>query len=181
LPGVTVPVLGNNPPYALPVVERVFYGDSQIMVDEPEETTLKELERLTGKTYTYTPTQSVSVSPARVPMYVTACIQQTAIAAYNALHCQDWARIDMRMDEQGELYVIDVNLEPAIAPEYALARSAYAAGWSYEQLVNRILAHAIERYPHLAQPTQSAIVGADGNGRWAWIEHPVATSDYMSQ
>jgi len=57
------------------------------------------------------------------------------------------------------VYILDVNLEPAIAPEYALAKAARAAGWTYIELVNRILEHAIERYPHLRDP------GQPGNGR----------------
>jgi D-alanine-D-alanine ligase len=156
----TVPVLGNCPPYALPIVERVFYGDCHIMLDEPEETTLKELERLTGETYEFVPTQSVSVAPADLPPDVTARIQQIAVATYTALHCQDWARIDLRMDAQGNVYVIDVNLEPAIAPDYAMARSAQAAGWSYARLVNTILDHALERYPQFVRAAQPAFVPA---------------------
>jgi D-alanine-D-alanine ligase len=145
----TVPVLGNYPAYALPIVERQFFGECHIMLDEPEETTLRQLERLTGRTYTYVPTQSISVSPADLPPEDAACIQQVSVAAYTVLHCQDWARIDLRMDARGEVYVIDMNLEPAIAPEYAMANAARAAGWAYTELVNRILEHALERYPYL--------------------------------
>ncbi len=149
----TVPVLGNEPPYALPVVERVFLGDCHIMLDEPEETTLRALERLTGKPYVFTPTESRSVAPADLPATVTEAIQQTSLAAYSYLQCQDWARVDLRMDAAGQIYVIDVNLEPAIAPDYAMGISARAHGWTYAELVNNILNHALARYPHL-QPQQ---------------------------
>jgi D-alanine-D-alanine ligase len=166
----TVPVLGNTPPYALPVVERQFFGGCHIMLDEPEETTLRELERLTGQTYSYTPTQSISVSPADLPPDVTARIQQISVAVYTVLGCRDWARIDLRMDARGGVYVIDVNLEPAIAPEYAMAKSAQAAGWTYPQLVNGILNHAIERYPQLRQPAQPIFAGMARE----WQRKPVA-------
>ncbi len=169
----TVSVLGNCPPYALPVVERVFSGDCRIMLDEPEKTTLKELERLSGQTHDYTPTQSVSEAPAELPPDVTARIQQTAVAAYTVLHCRDWARIDLRMGARGELYVIDVNLEPAIAPEYALARSARALGWTYSQLVNRILDHAIERYPQLPQPGHMSLAAIVGESQRVSLVDPV--------
>jgi D-alanine-D-alanine ligase len=76
-------------------------------------------------------------------------LQQTAVAAYQALGCRDWARIDLRMDKQGTIYILDVNLEPGIAPDYVLFKSARAAGWTYNDLINRILTHAVERYPHL--------------------------------
>jgi len=153
----TVPVLGNEPPYALPVVERVFLGDCHIMLDEPEETTLRELERLTGEPYLFTPTESRSVAPADLPDDVTEAIQQISVAAYRSLQCQDWARVDLRMDAQGRIYIIDVNLEPAIAPDYALAISARAHGWTYAELVNRILDHALARHPHLPAQHRPAV------------------------
>jgi D-alanine-D-alanine ligase len=153
----TVPVLGNEPPYALPVVERVFLGDCHIMLDEPEETTLRVLERLTGQPYTFTPTESRSVAPADLPDDVTEAIQAISVAAYGTLQCQDWARVDLRMDARGQITVIDVNLEPAIAPDYAMALSARAYGWTYAELVNRILDHALARHPHLLPHQRPAV------------------------
>ena len=35
------------------------------------------------------------------------------------------------------------------APDYVVNKSAIAAGWSYAELIGRILNHATERYPHL--------------------------------
>jgi D-alanine-D-alanine ligase len=148
----TVCVLGNNPPYALPIVERLFFGESRVLFDEPEAAIVQALEHVTGKSYHYTSAQSVSVAPAAISGFAKARIQRIAIAAYKVLRCRDWARIDFRMNAQGEVFIIDVNLEPAIGPDYALAMSASAAGWTYERLVNQILNHAIERYPHLSRP-----------------------------
>jgi D-alanine-D-alanine ligase len=158
----TVPVLGNHPPYALPVVERMFLGDCHIILDAPELATLRELERLTGQTYSYPADHSISAAPADVPEVLTARIQQAAASAYRRLECQDWARVDLRMDPDANIYIIDVNLEPAIAPDYALAVSARAAGWSYTELVNRILGHALERYPHLRQHASATAPRAAG-------------------
>jgi hypothetical protein len=53
------------------------------------------------------------------------------------------------MDRDENLYVLEVNLEPGIAPDYVFPKMAYAAGWTYPELINRILNHAIDRYPHL--------------------------------
>lgn len=152
----TVPVLGNDPPYALPVVERIYYGDVKIQLDEPEPSTLSLYRQMMGHEPDYTEVDNQSVAPADLSAEATAHIQSLAVAAFRALGCRDWARIDLRMDHKNRVYILDVNLEPAITPDYALAKSAYATGWSYQQLVNRILNHAAARYPHLRQNPDSS-------------------------
>ncbi len=148
----TVSVLGNTPPYVLPIVERKYYGDIHIQLDEPEHTTL-EFYRGLGHTASepleYTLVDSQSVAPADITAAQRAQIERICVAAYQLFTCADWARLDLRMDDAGNCFIFDVNLEPAIAPDYAVARAAYAAGWTYTQLVNTILQHAVERYPQL--------------------------------
>jgi D-alanine--D-alanine ligase len=149
----TVPVLGNNPAYALPVVERIYGGDIHIQLDGPEPSTLAFYQQVMGKDPDFTPYDCQSVAPAPLTKKQTKYIQAITVATYQTLSCRDWARIDLRMDNQGQSYIIDVNLEPALTPEYALGKSAAAAGITFTELVNRILAHAVERYPHLRQQT----------------------------
>jgi D-alanine-D-alanine ligase len=154
----TVAVIGNTPPYALPVGEILFFGKVPIRLDEPDMEHFEMLKQITGQhDMEYIGMESRSVTPADVSREVAERIQQTAIAAYNAIGCADWARVDMRMDHDGNLYVLEVNLEPGIAPDYVFARMAYAAGWTYTEMINRILNHAVERYPHL-QPTTALLV-----------------------
>jgi D-alanine-D-alanine ligase len=148
---LTISVLGNTPPYALPIVERLYFGDVRIQLDEPEPATLELYEQITSRELKYTVVNGKSVAPADLTGDEVARIQAVTIAAFQILGCRDWARIDLRMDEQGNVYILDVNLEPAIGPEYAVATAALAAGWTYTELVNRILEHAIDRYPHLKQ------------------------------
>jgi D-alanine-D-alanine ligase len=94
--------------------------------------------------------ESRSNVPAGLPPELEERIQQTAIDGFNAIGCKDWARVDLRMDREGRLYVLEVNLGPGIASDCIFARCAFAAGWSFNQLVNTILNHAVERYPHLS-------------------------------
>ncbi len=147
----TVPVLGNNPPYALPVVERIYGGDIHIQLDGPEPSTLAFYQEVMGEDPDFTEYDCRSVAPAPLSKKQTKHIQAITVAAYQTLSCRDWARIDLRMDHQGRAYILDVNLEPTLTPEYALGKSAAAAGMTFNELVNRILAHALERYPHLRQ------------------------------
>ncbi len=154
----TVAVLGNAPAYALPVAEIHFFGRVPIRLDEPEIEHFEMLKDITGQhDMEYVGMESKSIAPANVPPELAERIQRTAIAAYNAIGCQDWARVDLRMDKDGNLYVLEVNLEPGIAPDYVLPKMGYAAGWDYNLLINQILNHAIERYPQLTERTLLAV------------------------
>lgn len=145
----TVSVLGNTPPYALPIAELLFFGEKPIRLDEPDVSTFERLKQVKGQELEYIPMESKSVAPADVPLELAHRIEQVAIAAYQVTGCLDWARIDLRMDSDGTIYILDINLEPGIAPDYVVNTSAVAAGWSYDKLIGRILDHAIERYPDL--------------------------------
>ncbi len=145
----SVTVLGNRQAYALPVAELLFHGSKPIRLDEPDWSTFERLKRLSARDLTFRPMETHSVAPADLPPDLAARIQAVAITAFKATGCQDWARIDLRMDSAGAIHVLDINLEPGIGPDYIVFKSAQATGWSYTELINRILQHAIERYPHL--------------------------------
>jgi D-alanine-D-alanine ligase len=60
----------------------------------------------------------------------------------------DVARVDFRLDssDDNKPYILEINPLPGLNPEYSdLAIEASADGWSYEELVNRILDEAAER------------------------------------
>lgn len=62
----------------------------------------------------------------------------------------------MRHGPDDELYVIELNPIAGIDPTYWLAKAAYAAGWSYAGLVNRILDYAIQRTMSASVATNAA-------------------------
>jgi D-alanine-D-alanine ligase len=69
-------------------------------------------------------------------------------AMFRVTGCQDVARIDFRLDgnDNDKPYILEINPLPGLNPEYSdLCIEAKAYGWSYEELVNRILEEAIER------------------------------------
>lgn len=73
-------------------------------------------------------------------------IQSTALRAYRALGCRDYARVDMRLDPTtGELYVLEVNPNPDLADSCAFAASAAASGRTYPQLICELIAISLER------------------------------------
>ena len=68
------------------------------------------------------------------------------MAAYTALGLRDYGRIDLRVTPKGEIYVIEANPNPWLAPEAELAIAAAAAGRNYARLVGEIADRALSRY-----------------------------------
>jgi len=66
-------------------------------------------------------------------------IQHLAKRVYRALGLSGYARIDLRMDEQGGLYVLEANPNPQIARDEDFADSAESADYRYEDLLKELL------------------------------------------
>ena len=70
-------------------------------------------------------------------------------ATFRVTGCLDVARIDFRLDahDEDKPYILEINPLPGLNPGYSdLAIEAKADGWTYAELVNRILTEAVERY-----------------------------------
>jgi D-alanine-D-alanine ligase len=77
--------------------------------------------------------------PARIDESLATRIRETALAAYGALGCRDWARVDIRLDGEGAPHVLEVNPLPGIIPD-PIANSCFpcaarAAGMTYDELI----------------------------------------------
>lgn len=89
---------------------------------------------------------TVPVCPAKISQRQQQKIQHTAIRAYEAMGCRDYARVDMRVDKSGRVYVLEVNPNPDLSPNGSgFARSANSFGWTYGQLINNIVESAFKR------------------------------------
>ena len=66
-------------------------------------------------------------------------MQRIAKRAYRALDLSGCARIDLRMDGEGRVYVLEANPNPNMAYGEDFAESAEAAGVSYERLLERVM------------------------------------------
>lgn len=61
------------------------------------------------------------------------------LAAWRVVGGRGYGRVDLRADDDGRLFLLDVNPNPDLAPSAGLARMAAAAGWSYVDLIRRIV------------------------------------------
>jgi D-alanine-D-alanine ligase len=68
-----------------------------------------------------------------------ARLQHLCKRAYRALELSGYARIDLRVDEAGNPWVLEANPNPQIARGEDFAASAEAAGMSYEAVLQRII------------------------------------------
>jgi D-alanine-D-alanine ligase len=66
------------------------------------------------------------------------------------LRIRDWSRIDVRLDEKGEPNILEVNPLPGILPDpednSCLPKAARTAGYTYSQLIHRVVDEACARY-----------------------------------
>jgi D-alanine-D-alanine ligase len=73
-----------------------------------------------------------------------------ALAAWRALRCRDGGRIDIRYDAESRPHFIEVNPLAGLRPEYSdMCFIAEREGVSYQELIGKIMASFLARYPHL--------------------------------
>jgi len=88
---------------------------------------------------------SNAVCPANVTGEENKHIYTTAMLAFQRLAGCGYARVDMRMDETGELNIIEINPNPDISPDAGAAFQAKAAGMSYTRFIDTIVKLGMEK------------------------------------
>jgi D-alanine-D-alanine ligase len=66
-------------------------------------------------------------------------IQALCLAAFRALGCRGWGRVDLMLDRAGSPYLLEVNTAPGMTDHSLVPMAARAAGLAYEDLCLRIL------------------------------------------
>jgi len=83
------------------------------------------------------------VVPARIKMEAYQKAQEIGVAAHTCLGCRGFSRVDMRMDEDGEIFVLEVNTIPGLTEKSLLPKAARAAGINFLELCVKILSSAL--------------------------------------
>jgi len=131
-------ILGNEEPEALPLVEldlsKLPEGMPRIAGYEV---------KFDVRTEAYRKTKS---APARdLDEETTERIQSAALTAYQALKLRDYGRIDLRIAENGRVYVIEANPNPWLDPTAEFAMAAKEGGRSYNDVIGEIVELAMRR------------------------------------
>ena len=127
-----VSILGNDKPEALPVVEL----DLSKLPDGIPRIAAADVKWGKG-TKAYRDTKSASASDLSEETMAT--LQQTAVAAYQALELRDYGRVDMRLQADGRVHVIEVNPNPWLSSRAEFAMAARKSGRTYNQLIEEII------------------------------------------
>lgn len=91
--------------------------------------------------------ESIKVEkPAKIDKKLETLISEMALDVYNIFDCHDYAKIEFRVDKNGNPYVIELNPNPPIATDDFTAMAAKLAGYSYKDLVEEIIWMAVQRY-----------------------------------
>lgn len=133
-----VGVLGNAQAKALPPIEVDFTG-----FPEGEPRVLGQKAKWDKRSKEYKGTKSVLVT---LPDELRARLQKVAVDAYRALRVRDYGRVDLRLTDTGDIYVLEVNASCYLERSSEFAMAAAAAGLPYPQLIERIVELARDRY-----------------------------------
>ncbi len=86
--------------------------------------------------------------PAELPQKTVLLAQQYALKATEVMGTRDYARVDMRMNKKGELFILEVNPNPNLSEGTGIARSAEAAKLRFSDLLKEITESALGRAHH---------------------------------
>ncbi|HEX7024820.1 MAG TPA: ATP-grasp domain-containing protein [Gemmatimonadales bacterium] len=73
-------------------------------------------------------------------------IERICRTAFHALWLRDYARIDIRLTESDEVWVLEANANPFISHGHEIANAAEKAGMPYPQFIQRLVDEAMARY-----------------------------------
>jgi D-alanine-D-alanine ligase len=134
---IYVPLLGNHPRRNLPLTE-IHYGKA-----------FEGRPRILTYRAKWEPQSAECLDSASQPASLPASLQrrcvEVAMAAFEALGCRDYGRVDLRLDSSGAPYVIDINPNCDLHPQSGFAKAASAAGISYPDLAWHLVELALER------------------------------------
>ncbi len=140
----TVAIVGNQNPQVMPVV--------QIKIDGKL--------KLNDKFYTFariTSDRLEYICPAKISAELKKKLDDLALKVYRSVECRDFGRVDFRVDNDGNPYVLEINPLPSLSTEDVFMLIAKDIGITYEQMIGKILDAALKRNGFPAEPDPALI------------------------
>jgi len=125
IPGreLTVAVLGQTPLPVLEIKPKHTYYDYECK---------------------YTSGMSEYEVPAQISPETAKYLQDKALAAFNAVGCECYSRIDFRLTPEGNAFCLEINTLPGMTSTSLVPKMAKAAGITFEQLIDRIIKFSLK-------------------------------------
>lgn len=92
----------------------------------------------------YTPGMSEYLIPAPLSDATTKAVESASLDAYAALGCASYGRVDLRLDDEGCPYVLEVNTVPGMTASSLVPKAAAAAGLSFSDFLEEVVLSSIE-------------------------------------
>ncbi len=157
-PEYTVTVVGHRPPRALPVLQRALEVRTGIG--------LHALEGEGGDRTGSGPLEHET--PGVLDADLEAQLQDSAVRVFERLECLDFARVDFRLDAEGQPVFLEINPLPTFAPDGSFGILAELAGRQWVDLLAEVLGEALDRLGLGAAPdARSAPSRTERTGRAA--------------
>ncbi len=83
---------------------------------------------------------------AELDLAMTRRVVRIARNVFRAMQLRDYGRIDLRVTPDNEIYLLEANPNPNLAPDDELAEAANQAGVAYPELLDQVVRHAWRRY-----------------------------------
>ena len=132
---LTVFLIGNAPLVALPTIQRPLDPASRLSCHVARRSSTEHW-----------------LSPVELTPQLDARARAMAVTMCDALGCRDMARVDVRIDEAGTPYFLEINPLPSFDPAGSLGLLAEYLGTTYTQLVGCILEAALHRLGRRSTP-----------------------------
>jgi D-alanine-D-alanine ligase len=89
--------------------------------------------------------KSKPVCPAPLEWITKKRVEHIAARVFKLFECRDYARVDIRVDRDGKIYVLEVNPNPDISPQSGMARALKVQGTTYTEFVGNLIERALLR------------------------------------
>jgi D-alanine-D-alanine ligase len=136
---LNIAVIGNKNPLVLPISEIDFSGLTEGM----HKIVSYEAKWVHGSV-AFEGTKGVC--PAALTPLQENKLKDMAMRCYQIVGCRDYARVDFRLTKEGVPYVLEVNPNPDISDDAGFARSARTYGFTFPEVIGKIVESALERY-----------------------------------
>ena len=133
-----VSVLGNDPPQVLPIIEFDFSElpsehPAVISYDAKWNPLVESFHRIH------------SVCPANLTKEVEEKVKEVTLAAYKITGCRDYARLDIRLTDDNQVFVLEVNPNPDLTEGVSFMESAEWIDLSFGETLAKIVEFALSR------------------------------------
>jgi len=128
---ITVPIIGNSPAEVFPSVQ----------------CSIKDQLDLGEMIYTYERVNAELeyICPSKISKRLEKKLRDLALRTYKAIECLDFGRVDFRIDQKGNPYVLEINPLPSISTEDVFSMSPSVVGVDYNKAINKIIDSGLKR------------------------------------